>query len=637
MTLMLTLTRGRFGTRASGLAIVGTLLLATAAAANPIVTKTTLVRKRSAGPDHVDLRFRVQVYNAGPALTGLRARVLSNSPSVVVLDGTLYFGRIEEDAFKQSIDRFTIRQRRDAPIDLDVLEFLFTASIGGVKWQDDDGDGERDDNEPGLAGVVVYLDANRNGVLDAGERTTLSQHDDPRTRRNETGRFRFVDVEPGTVHVREIVPPDYFQTFPRSGVHIVEARPGDTIEGLDLGNQPLLPGAVTGRKWQDANGNGKRDAGEPGLKGVTIYIDVNANGVFDAGEPSSLTLPDDPSTSVDESGNFWFTDLPPDRHVVREVVPDGFIQTFPPAGFHSVLVETSTTIAGLDFGNRARIDVSISGTKWHDDNADGRRQEDEPGLPGVTIYIDLNRNGALDASEPLTVSMRDDPKTSANEAGRYWLTNLEPGDYVVREVVPDGFTQTFPRTRHYEIRLEDGDVVAGLDFGNAPERLGAIHGMKWQDEDGDGERDESEPGLPGVVIYLDQNLNGELDPDEPSTVSMRNDPRTDVNEAGRFWLTDVSPGEYTVREVVPDGFVQTFPATDAHRVRLESGDVVSGLDFGNQPIRPGSIHGTKWIDTNRDGRRDAGEGGLPGVTIYLDMNRNGAFDRPSSSSASSPP
>ena len=88
--------------------------------------------------------------------------------------------------------------------------------------------------------------------------------------------------------------------------------------------------------------------------------------------------------------------------------------------------------------------ASIHGTKWLDANGDGARDRDEPGLPGVTIYLDLNNNSQLDRGEPRAVTMRDDPDTDFDEAGLYWIEDVEPGRYLVREVVPDGFRQTFP-------------------------------------------------------------------------------------------------------------------------------------------------------------------------------------------------
>jgi len=42
-------------------------------------------------------------------------------------------------------------------------------SISGTKWDDLNGDGVRNENEPGLAGWTIYLDDNQNGQLDEGE------------------------------------------------------------------------------------------------------------------------------------------------------------------------------------------------------------------------------------------------------------------------------------------------------------------------------------------------------------------------------------------------------------------------------------------------------------------------------------
>ncbi|PYX69807.1 MAG: hypothetical protein DMG78_20980, partial [Acidobacteria bacterium] len=49
--------------------------------------------------------------------------------------------------------------------------------------------------------------------------------------------------------------------------------------------------AVTGSKWQDTNGNGIRDAGEPGLEGVTIFLDLNGNGTLDGAATATPNSP----------------------------------------------------------------------------------------------------------------------------------------------------------------------------------------------------------------------------------------------------------------------------------------------------------------------------------------------------------
>ena len=118
-----------------------------------------------------------------------------------------------------------------------------------------------------------------------------------------------------------------------------------------------------------------------------------------------------------------------------------------------------------------------------------------------------------------------------------------------------------------------GDVAeAGI------QTAGSIHGVKWEDLNGNAERDPREPGLAGVAIYLDVNGNGAFDRGEPNGTTMRDDPLTAVDETERYWIENVQPGSYLVREVVPDGFVQTFPRPSNGKGRAEGG---GGLLTGN--------------------------------------------------------
>lgn len=66
------------------------------------------------------------------------------------------------------------------------------AAIEGNFFLDQDNDGVRDFFEEGQEGVTVFLDANRNRVLDDGEVTTTT---------DEEGNYRFDDLDPGDYYV----------------------------------------------------------------------------------------------------------------------------------------------------------------------------------------------------------------------------------------------------------------------------------------------------------------------------------------------------------------------------------------------------------------------------------------------------
>jgi hypothetical protein len=109
---------------------------------------------------------------------------------------------------------------------------------------------------------------------------------------------------------------------------------------------------------------------------------------------------------------------------------------------------------------------TIRGTKWEDSNSDGVFNQSESGLVGVTVYLDINNNGTLDNNEPFRITAEDDPNTpDIDETGQYEFNNLEPNTYFVREVVPDGFEQTFPTST--EVGVGDGYADVILDYFNS--------------------------------------------------------------------------------------------------------------------------------------------------------------------------
>lgn len=348
---------------------------------------------------------------------------------------------------------------------------------------------------------------------------------------------------------------------------------------------------ASGVKFADTNGNGSRDAGEPGLPGVEIRA-VNESGVV----LSALTGGD---------GAFQICGLVAgDFYKVLETVPFGYNQTGPrdasvarhvfARGFAYIIESCDSDLTGLDFANQL-IPNAIGGVKYEDLNANGRRDPGEPGLPGVTIRLALASGGG---SQTATTDVN----------GNFLFTNVAPGNYVLTETVPSGFTQTEPASAPgtIAVTLASGGSSINNVFGNFRGVLtGAISGVKFLDVNGNGVRDPGETGQAGVTI----TLSG------PAGFASR---AVVTGSDGAFTFATVPFGSYTLTETVPAGFRQTTPAapgTIAVSLFFGSGTSANNL-FGNQAVGA-SISGTKFNDLNGNGLRDAGEPGIPGVTVRL--------------------
>jgi hypothetical protein len=202
--------------------------------------------------------------------------------------------------------------------------------IYGRVFHDLDRDGYKDGSEPGLDGWTLYLDLNGNGLLDGL---------DVWTQTNALGEFSFAGLPPLTTYTVAQVPQAYWlQTAPRpasGGRWNVEVGAGEIVTGIDFGNHYRGPGGqdvdvIRGRLFGDFNGNGRQDAGERGLAGVTVYLDINGNGVLDAGDVQTVTSSDNPATpDVDEAGWYAFEGLGPGKYTVRIVPPAEWTQTTP--------------------------------------------------------------------------------------------------------------------------------------------------------------------------------------------------------------------------------------------------------------------------------------------------------------------
>ncbi|RQH27702.1 DUF4347 domain-containing protein [Okeania hirsuta] len=412
--------------------------------------------------------------------------------------------------------------------------------ISGTKFNDINNNGVLDFIEPGLAGVTIYVDINNNQVLD---------NDEPRVVTNSEGSYLFenISLDPGTYSIRDIPPVGLTQTVAAPTITVNSGS--TTFTNIDIANIATIAqsGSISGTKFNDLNGDGFFDPGEPPLEGFTIYVDFDNSNTLDADEPFAITNTD---------GTYTINNIPAGNYTVREVQQTGFTQTTPDP---IVTVVADQNISNINLGNFQSSELgSISGVKFQDDNQSGFQDPEELGLPGFRIYLDQNNNNTLDANEPFAITNTD---------GTYTINNIPAGNYTVREVQQTGFTQTTPDPI---VTVVADQNISNINFGNfqSPE-LGSISGVKFQDDNQSGFQDPEELGLPGFRIYLDQNNNNTLDANEPFAIT---------NTDGTYTINNIPAGNYTVREVQQTGFTQTTPDPI---VTVVADQNISNINFGN--------------------------------------------------------
>ncbi|MFO0977996.1 MAG: Ig-like domain-containing protein [Planctomycetaceae bacterium] len=419
-------------------------------------------------------------------------------------------------------------------------------AITGIIWNDLNRDGVRNSDlsgtftDPGLSGWTVYLDRNRNKVMDA---------DDPVAVTDANGNYVFSDLQIGEYEVIEIVPTGW-ETAPTFGDNqTVFVYSGATSTAEDFANfnlSTLTPGTVSGTLWNDANGNGIQDttpATEAGLSGWLVYADLNSNGAPDSAEPQATTGAD---------GSYTLTGINPGSAVIRTSLKTGWRFTSPLTGSVSLTLKNAGNAAGINFGAQQVRDSGIYGTVFADKNQNGLREASEKGLAGITVYLDLNGNAVLDVGEPSTVTSSDQYYTpDVDESGTYSFTHIASGSYEVRQIIPAILSAT-PVSEYVHPALVAGSTsVTDINFADVY-RASEIHGVKFDDANGNGLQESDEPGLPGSRVYIDLNRNNVRDAGEPETVT---------GADGSYSFTGLSSGAYVVRDEVDPGHSLSYPGT----------------------------------------------------------------------------
>jgi len=347
----------------------------------------------------------VTVNGVPASLNGPWTLDLSQAPHTVIINKTLHASAAGEYILNNLASLGDLTDEVDVHIHVPGVE-PEPGAIEGLK---------SDSSLSPLAGVEIQLW--RDGELIASTFTA------------EDGSYRFEGLEAGSYQVREVVPEGWYAVS--SEAVDLELEAGATVRA-DFVNERLVepePGAIEGLK---------SDSSLSPLAGVEIQL-------WRDGELIA-------STFTAEDGSYRFEGLEAGSYQVREVVPEGWYAVSSEAV--DLELEAGATVRA-DFVNERYS--SIAGHKWHDLNANGVHEAEEPGLGGVLITLkgeDLERQAVTAAD------------------GSYYFAGLLPGEYEVKEVVPSGWANTSPAS--LSVTLGAGQDLIGIDFLNAEVEVGGI-------------------------------------------------------------------------------------------------------------------------------------------------------------------
>jgi hypothetical protein len=352
-----------------------------------------------------------------------------------------------------------------------------------------------------------------------------------------------------------------------------------------------VPPMIKVFKFEDLNGNGMWDEGEPELTGWKIFITETLHDGSTVTNicytPCMEVVAPDSTVTVSEElpGDWYHSWLSLDgAYLPITDQPTSVDVTFAPGDMlHSV------SFGNFEFAEK-------KGMKFHDLNGNGAKDADEPGLPNWEIKLFGKDGMGNDINETAT--------TDSN--GEYSIS-VPPGDYTVCEVLQSDWFQSFPGSGAdcasidssygpvgYAISLISQEIDDGNDFGNY--QLATKAGVKFWDVNKNSQKDAGEPGLQGWLIHLF------------GTDGMGNSvSELAWTDASGGYSFDVAPGNYTVCEIIYKegvvdflGWTQTFPTAGAdcssfdaahsaihgpvgYAITLISQEIDGDNDFGNRP------------------------------------------------------
>jgi len=407
----------------------------------------------------------------------------------------------------------------DGDKDFDAGVFSPSGVINGVAFDDSNGDGIQDPNEPAIGGITVTL-------LDCNDVVIATVTTD------QNGNYSFGDLDQGDYQVRfdpsendngidnyiaspqgegtdETIDSDIDASFTSECVSVFL----DPVE-IDAGF--VVPKTtISGTAFEDINADGTRADTDLPIAGITVILSDCA------GNEIARTLTDDKGNYVFDNlefGNYQvqFDQVGNDNGIdfyeasPKDVGGDDTVDSDVDDQFLSDCLDLMDNPVVIDAGfNEPK--ATITGSAFEDTDGDGIQDSEERLITNLLVSL-VDCDGNIVAT------------TITDEFGNYSFTDISSGDYrIVFDSPLDTNGNEFMTTEQDVGNDDSVDSDVGAD--NSTECIsiepnsnnsisagfippsGSINGIAFFDENQDGIQDAAELGIPGVTVEL-QDCNG---------------------------------------------------------------------------------------------------------------------------------
>ena len=283
--------------------------------------------------------------------------------------------------------------------------------------------------------------------------------------------------------------------------------------------------AISGRVYEDLDGDGVRDAGDSPLAGRRVYIDADNDGQFDE---SSLRFGNSADVAINDFATVGSNVVVPagvtaqsiqiDVDIVHTYTGDLTITLISPGGDEITLADRLGG-AGQDYAGTVFSDDAASSINNALPPFIGTFRPDTPladlivggGSIAGTWRLEVTDNAGGDVGTLLDWGVRlidNELSATTSAGGLYAFRSVPVGNHVVR-VMPDA-DLTATSAESTTVTLNDpNETVDNIDFGfGVNDRF---YAAVFSDVDGDGVQDAGDDGRAGEVVYVDVNNDGQFD------------------------------------------------------------------------------------------------------------------------------